>query len=67
MTVRQLIQDLTYYPMGAEITVSCNYSAEQIPMTKCKGAIFDIKDIDTFGEQVQIIFDDWKYKAERSE
>lgn len=65
MTVRQLIQDLTYYPMDLEITVSCNYSEEQVQMTKCKGAIFDIEGIETFGEQVQIIFEDWRNKGDK--
>lgn len=63
MTVRQLIQDLTYYPMDAEITVSCNYSEEQIQEKKCKGLIFEITNIETFGNQVQIIFNDWRNKG----
>ena len=63
MTVRQLIQDLTYYPMNAEITVCCNYSEEQIQEQKCKGVIFEIEDVERFGEQVQIIFNDWRNKG----
>ena len=63
MTVRQLIQDLTYYPMNAEITVCCNYSEEQIQEKKCKGVIFEITDIEPFGNQVQIIFNDWRNKG----
>lgn len=63
MTVRQLILELTYYPMNAEITVSCNYSKEQIQERKHKGAIFEIEDVERFGEQVQIIFNDWRNKG----
>lgn len=63
MTVRQLILDLTYYPMDAEITVSSNYSEEQIQEKKCKGEIFEIEDVERFGEQVQIIFYDWRNKG----
>jgi hypothetical protein len=60
MTVRELIKELIDYNLDAEIVVATDKKYVDKRGEECKGRMFEIKDTDTFGSCVEILFDDWR-------
>ena len=60
MTVRELIKDLVDYNLDAEIVVATDKKYVDKRGEECKRRMFEIKNIDTFGSCVEILFDDWR-------
>lgn len=65
MTVRELIKKLIDYNLDAEIVTASDKEYINELGHECKGRMFEIKDIDTFGSCVEILFDDWRDEDER--
>lgn len=65
MTIRELIKELLNYNLDSEIVVATDKEYVNELGHECKGRIFDIKNIDTFGGCVEILFDDWRDEDER--
>ena len=62
MTIKDLIKELLEYNLNDEVCVAVDYSEEKKKETGCKGAIFDIINIDIFGASVKIKIRDWREK-----
>lgn len=65
MTVRELITELLNYNLDSEIVVATDKKYINELGHECKGRMFGIKDTDTFGSCVEILFDDWRDDNER--
>lgn len=65
MTVRELITELLNYNLDSEIVVATDKEYVNKLGHECKGHMFGIKDIDTFGYCVEILFDDWRDDNEK--
>jgi len=67
MTVRELIKDLVDYNLDAEIVVATDKKYVDKRGEECKRRMFEIKDTDTFGSCVEILFDEKVFRTERRE
>lgn len=62
MTVRELIKTLMDYNLDTEIVIATDKEYIDDRGRECKGKMFEIKGIDTFGICIEILFDDWRDK-----
>lgn len=60
MTVRELINELLDYPMGAEVRLHISKEHRDEYGIQSSGIVFEIDNVDSWGSRPLINFTDWR-------